>query len=553
MYRKLGKYGDGKESNKIKFESDKAKDVNLGAGLYATFYVPNGFKIGEDSKNISIETNKDNSFSLGTGMLNKGRESEDGEQLGVVEEEEDTEEDTEENYLKEDIFYFFDTNETGGNQSDNSGKVSDKIKKPVLTCNGRDEYNNDKDSFGNTIGDPESDNLPHVVVDTEHAEALAEELSSDGPRKRKEKKEVRSYFRFKLVSDSTEKIPLIYLKNQIGHGGGLDNPIKKGEIITFNRDNNYHIYSPVMAYYNTTKGISYEVIPEYSIQSLHGWNGDAGDSRDGWDRDCGRKYVRLIRNILSEGLESTRHYGHKFNIKYSYDFSDGGVGILPSIINPYKSGSSGNFYLQKYDKDENFSFKTINNFDDGEVFTLVHPEDIQINGEPTDTYSNRFINIGELDSEEPIYLYSEKYKFYLSINNLDQKFNSFKSIPTSDEELSSLKTKSELKMYFVRVEEQIKIPDKICYRTEPLQTADLSVTKVESENCNISDFRMSEDNISYTESTGYNFCIPKNKTSTTLRKTINKNRIQDRKNEYGLNDLYISDTFAYTPLPLPLL
>ena len=155
------------------------------------------------------------------------------------------------------------------------------------------------------------------------------------------------------------------------------------------------------------------------------------------------------KNYFKIGNEE-KDYG-----KYNYEQDNG---ILPSrYVVQYKNkefiryltDSNGNFilkknkkipdYSKKYNaigsqtpkffiekKENNYPFKLQEGLEGALKFKIVHSDDILFDREPTKSKENLFVNIGNRAlGYKNIYLYNEKYKLYLSLNDMEQNYNSF--------------------------------------------------------------------------------------------------------------------------------
>ena len=327
--------------------------------------------------------------------------------------------------------------------------------------------------------------------------------------------------------------------------------------------------------------------PILGINGLHPYTGDKGNTGDGWDNHRGHKYHRLIRGILSKDFgNGTRHTNtnHKFLLEFAVEqtfkdnntyfakhYYDNKNGILPSrfkvqyrnknlvhytdiidgkgqTIKVLDSTKKRNilsekeqtpFFIEK--SENNYPFKLSDNKDYALVFEIVHVDDIIRDKNPTDNKKDVFVNIGNRDAGyQKIYLYNDKYKLYLSINDIEQNKNSFIILNQVKDE-NEIITECGLNLNLAKTKEDIEKPKKVCYRKEPLQTVNIGNISAVSNGCKSNQFRMSEENINLRNSK-YNFCTEENKVSTSM----NNNKV----NKIIKNKL--SETKSYTPIPIQI-
>ena len=160
-------------------------------------------------------------------------------------------------------------------------------------------------------------------------------------------------FKFKLDdNDPLNKQKLLpYRIDQVSnYRGGIDIPLRKDDKVKLYKDieddkyndTEYLIYSPVMTYYATDG--NKQSVGGAQIETLHYWSGDAGSSGDGWNRQKGKRYHRLIEAFLEiifeiyGGVKHTNHTGQKFGLEFSEDntlvdhYHANNNGILPSRL-----------------------------------------------------------------------------------------------------------------------------------------------------------------------------------------------------------------------------
>ena len=404
------------------------------------------------------------------------------------------------------------------------------------------------------------------------------------------KRKISDYvLEFKLETNNNNKNQkLTYNNEQVkSYRGGIDVPVEEGAKIKLYYENNnedgyknginefnetqYLIYSPLIMNYSLQNNNI--TIDGKSIKGLHPYTGDKGNTGDGWDNHRGHKYHRLIRGILSKDFgNGTRHTntdqnfllefsenqtfnnGVEYFAKHYYEKENG---ILPSRFKVQYRNKNLNvpdlkkkrnilstkerdpFFIEK--SENNYPFKLSNEKNDALVFEIVHVDDIRLDQNPNTNNSSRFVNIGNRDAGyQKIYLYNDRYKLYLSINDIEQNKNSF-IILNQVEDKNEIITECGLNLNLAKTKEDIEKPKKVCYRKEPLQTVNIGNISAVSNGCKSNQFRMSEENINLRNSK-YNFCTEENKVSTSMNNN-NVNKIIKNK---------LSETKSYTPIPIQI-
>ena len=404
------------------------------------------------------------------------------------------------------------------------------------------------------------------------------------------KRKISDYvLEFKLETNSNDK-KLTYNNEQVkSYRGGIDVPVEEGAKIKLYYENNsedgykdginefnetqYLIYSPLIMNYSLKNNNI--TIDGKSIKGLHPYTGDKGNTGDGWDNHRGHKYHRLIRGILSKDFgNGTRHTNtdQNFLLEFSENqtFNNGVKseyfakhyyekenGILPSrfkvqyrnknlnVQDPTKKSNilsdeeQTPFFIEK--NENNFPFKLSDQKKDALKFEIVHVDDIRLDQNPNTNNSSRFVNIGNRDAGyQKIYLYNDRYKLYLSINDIEQNKNSFIILNQVEDE-NEIKTECGLNLNLAKkILKRLKLK-KVCYRKEPLQTVNIGNISAVSNGCKSNQFRMSEENINLRNSK-YNFCTEENKVSTSMNNN-NVNKIIKNK---------LSETKSYTPIPIQI-
>ena len=413
----------------------------------------------------------------------------------------------------------------------------------------------------------------------------------------KDKKITNHVLEFKLEKYGNVKKNLTYNNEQVkSYRGGIDVPVEEGEKIKLYYENSSENgYKDGINDFNETQYLIYSpLIMNYSLQNnsilgingLHPYTGDKGNTGDGWDNHRGHKYHRLIRGILSKDFgKGTRHTNtdHTFLLEFAVEqtFKDNSEyfaehyynkknGILPSRfkvqyrnknLKPEKDQTQDGktiqvpdlekkrnilskkeqdpFFIEK--SENNYPFKLSNEKDDALVFEIVHVDDIIRDKKPTNNKKDVYVNIGNRDAGyQKIYLYNDRYKLYLSINDIEQNKNSF-IILNQVEDKNEIITECGLNLNLAKTKEDIEKPKKVCYRKEPLQTVNIGNISAVSNGCKSNQFRMSEENINLRNSK-YNFCTEENKVSTSMNNN-NVNKIIKNK---------LSETKSYTPIPIQI-
>ena len=234
------------------------------------------------------------------------------------------------------------------------------------------------------------------------------------------------------------------------------------------------------------------------------------------------KYQRNTRLFANNGFTKFNHYDSR-NHNFNFEKLILNKYIIPSKINQIQLN-----YGQEQGNDYCFE-KTHHNF----AFRLIKESEINEDEKKMKFQAINKKNIeetSEVNLEEDIYLYSEDYKIYLSLNTEDE--NNLSCI--SNHNFKNKKKYCKLKMKMARITpEDDKIDFKLCYDSKPFQAVDFGKISISKTKCNEKDIK-----IGYTklDRGDYYFCSKQENISKT-------NNDEFKKYDYSENE-------PFRPYPL---
>jgi hypothetical protein len=242
----------------------------------------------------------------------------------------------------------------------------------------------------------------------------------------------------------------------------------------------------------------------------------------------GNTYKRQVRGILNKELTLAGHFNTSYKIKLISDSTRVQKEIFPSSINKYKiSGTTKKISFVK--TENNFCFTTNSDLEELE-FKIVKTIGSEVQGNTFD--QQNYIDIGK-ENRIKLYLYNEKYNFYLTINKKDTNKNSVIYNDVINKE--NVKDENcQLNMVMAKID--YNIPQelkKVCYKTSPFQSVDLKNMTMDKQ---CTEIKMNENILNFPHGQ-YNFCT-KQEAST-----------QDLTNNFVPPTL--KDSNGFKPYPIP--
>ena len=297
-----------------------------------------------------------------------------------------------------------------------------------------------------------------------------------------------SYEEIKIDCGENNNVDFVTSQLKTSYFGGFHKLINKED--TIKEGNEYYIYSTITEYFKYIAS-----------------------------HDDGNSYIRQVRGILNKDFSNVSHFNTDHKIKLRSDINDvprknNKKEIFPSSINKYNIIET-NKNISFVKTDNNFCFTTNTELEELE-FKIVKMIGSEVSDR--DTFDDKdYIDIGKDNNRQKLYLYNDLYNFYLTINTKDTNKN---SVIYYDGINKKNVNKLNCQLNMVMAKNHYNIPQelkKICYKTTPHQTIDITKINMNMGKTCSTGIRMNENKLL----SNYSFCTKQEESSQDLNNSFN--------------------------------